>query len=109
MGWARSQVEAFVLTAMSALASVGDRLRQCNRSGCGELFVAVRRQVFCDGCAKARQKASVVQWRRDHPERVREWAHETYARRERRKHNKPRLQIARRPRIQVPPKTGAAR
>ena len=87
-----------VITAMDVLAEVGDKLRTCKRRGCTRAFIAVRRQEYCIECARAAQKARVAAWRRQHAQRVRDLAHETYVRRKRRETGHPHLKIARRPR-----------
>jgi len=87
-----------VINAMDALTEVGDKLRTCKRRGCGQAFIAVKRQKYCIACAKAAQKERVAAWRRRNPQRVRDLAHETYVRRKRRESGRPNLNIERRPR-----------
>ena len=87
-----------VINAMDVLTEVGDRLRTCKRRGCGQAFIAVKRQEYCIDCAKAAQKERVAAWRRRNPQRVRDLAHETYVRRKRRETGRRNLKIARRPR-----------
>lgn len=91
--------DRYVVNAMDLLAALGDRLRVCEREGCGRAFIAVKRQLHCAECAGVLQKERVNAWRKRNAQRVRDLAHETYVRRKRRETGRANLKIERRPRV----------
>lgn len=71
--------DALLLRTIEALRGNIDSVRKCPRSGCGRLFVPVRRQRYCS--TQCSQQVRFERFRSKlEPERWREWRHQQYVR-----------------------------
>lgn len=85
----------FFSAVFDALERAGSRLRTCQNPSCARLFLAARRQEYCG--PRCSQAIRTARFRQAHPEKVRAWRREQYARAQRRKYG-PKVKVSSRPR-----------